>query len=210
MWRAHEFARFGLNLTIWLRARFLPTLQNLAATPLLPVFLQLDAVMVILSAADAGPSVEKKKKIRRGGGGKKTKAATGAGPDEVEIDVDAENHPSDAEMDDGTANGVSWSSATARLKEGDADDDDDVMLDVAPPSLPAAFPPLAPSALRGTIRSETRRISIPPHRMSPLKKDWVHIFTPLKEMAGLQVRMNVMRKCVELRVWLLHLLRSHY
>jgi RNA-binding protein PNO1 len=33
--------------------------------------------------------------------------------------------------------------------------------------------------------------------------NWVNIFTPLAEMCGLQVRMNVKRKCVELRVCVL-------
>jgi len=33
-----------------------------------------------------------------------------------------------------------------------------------------------------------------------LKKEWINIYTPLVEMAGLQVRMNVKRKCVEIKV----------
>lgn len=41
---------------------------------------------------------------------------------------------------------------------------------------------------------------MPPHRMTPLKKDWLSIFGPLTEILGLQVRMNVQRKSVELRV----------
>ncbi|KAJ6624535.1 hypothetical protein B0H10DRAFT_2323329 [Mycena sp. CBHHK59/15] len=48
-------------------------------------------------------------------------------------------------------------------------------------------------------QSETRRIAIPPHRMTPLKKEWINIFGPLTEILGLQVRMNVQRKCVEAR-----------
>ena len=43
-------------------------------------------------------------------------------------------------------------------------------------------------------------MAIPPHRMTPLKKEWINIFGPLTEMLGLQVRMNVQRKCVEIRV----------
>ena len=63
-----------------------------------------------------------------------------------------------------------------------------------------AFPPLPASAQRAALKSEIRRIPIPPHRMTPLKKDWVNIFAPLTEMLQLQVRMNVQRKCVEIRV----------
>ena len=68
-------------------------------------------------------------------------------------------------------------------------------------SLPS-FPPLSESAQQTSLakKSETRRIPIPPHRMTPLKKDWVSVFGPLTELLGLQVRMNVQRRCVEIRV----------
>jgi hypothetical protein len=36
--------------------------------------------------------------------------------------------------------------------------------------------------------------------MTPLKKEWVNVYGPLVEMMGLQVRMNVKRRCVELKV----------
>lgn len=83
-------------------------------------------------------------------------------------------------------------------------DDDQLMIDTDPllpaPSTAPAFPPLPASAQRATLKSEMRRIPIPPHRMTPLKKDWVNIFSPLTEMLQLQVRMNVQRRCVEIRV----------
>src|SRR5690606_23083996 len=62
------------------------------------------------------------------------------------------------------------------------------------------FAPASASAQRTLLKSETRRVPIPPHRMTPLKKDWVSIFGPLTEILGLQVRMNVQRRCVEMRV----------
>lgn len=88
----------------------------------------------------------------------------------------------------------------------DAQEDDELAIDVDPESVPQ--PPSAPSfpalpataAQSTTLKSETRRIPIPPHRMTPLKKDWVNIFSPLTEILGLQVRMNVQRRCVEIRV----------
>ena len=84
-------------------------------------------------------------------------------------------------------------------------DDDELMIDADAPPVPhtgsaPAFPPLPASALRTGLKSETRRIPIPPHRMTPLKKDWVSIFGPMTEILGLQVRMNVQRRCVEARV----------
>lgn len=72
-------------------------------------------------------------------------------------------------------------------------------MDVDGASIPA-FPALPASAQRTTEKAESRKIAIPPHRMTPLKKDWVNIFSPLTEMLGLQVRMNVQKRAVEIRV----------
>ncbi|KAI0034517.1 eukaryotic type KH-domain type I [Vararia minispora EC-137] len=69
----------------------------------------------------------------------------------------------------------------------------------APSQDAPVFDPAPASATKSTLKSETRRVPIPPHRMSPLKKDWVNIFGPLTEMLGLQVRMNVQRRAVEIR-----------
>ena len=93
---------------------------------------------------------------------------------------------------------------TAAAAPGEADDDE-VMIDADETALPPdtgapIFPELPASAQRTTLKSEIRRVPVPPHRMTPLKKDWVNIFGPLTEMLGLQVRMNVPRRCVEIRV----------
>lgn len=48
-------------------------------------------------------------------------------------------------------------------------------------------------------RIETRKVPIPPHRMTPLKNAWPSIYPPLVEHLKLQVRMNVKAKAVELR-----------
>ena len=45
-----------------------------------------------------------------------------------------------------------------------------------------------------------RKVGIPPHRLTPLKKDWLKIYTPLVEHMKCQVRMNLKSKCVEIRV----------
>ena len=88
----------------------------------------------------------------------------------------------------------------------DAQEDDKLAIDVdlesapQPHSVPS-FPALpAAAAQSATLKSEARRVPIPPHRMTPIKKDWVNIFSPLTEILGLQVRMNVQRRCVEIRV----------
>lgn len=48
-------------------------------------------------------------------------------------------------------------------------------------------------------RIETRKIPVPPHRMTPLKQSWNSIYPPLVEHLKLQCRMNIKRKTVELR-----------
>lgn len=48
-------------------------------------------------------------------------------------------------------------------------------------------------------RPETRKILIPPNRMSSLKNNWTKIYPPLVDHCKLQVRMNVKEKRVELR-----------
>ncbi|KAK1759164.1 Pre-rRNA-processing protein PNO1 [Echria macrotheca] len=48
-------------------------------------------------------------------------------------------------------------------------------------------------------RVETRKIPIPPNRMSALKTNWPKIYPPLVEHCKLQVRMNIKDKRVELR-----------
>lgn len=51
----------------------------------------------------------------------------------------------------------------------------------------------------GAKRRESRKVLIPPHRMSPLKAAWPKIYPPLVEHLKLQVRMNMKNKAVELR-----------
>ncbi|KAL3457784.1 Pre-rRNA-processing protein pno1 [Aspergillus heterothallicus] len=48
-------------------------------------------------------------------------------------------------------------------------------------------------------RVETRKVPVPPHRMTPLKANWSKIYPPLVEHLKLQVRMNIKNRAVELR-----------
>jgi len=59
------------------------------------------------------------------------------------------------------------------------------------------FQPETPQVL--AHRSESRKVSVPPHRMTPLKNVWAKIYPPLVEHLKLQVRMNIKSKAVELR-----------
>ncbi|CDO73567.1 hypothetical protein BN946_scf185014.g37 [Trametes cinnabarina] len=105
--------------------------------------------------------------------------------------------------DEGSRSAAEQPAAMLQQQTEENAQDDEIMIDTDPsaPSQSAApaFPPLPASAQRTALKSEMRRIPIPPHRMTPLKKEWVNIFSPLTEMLQLQVRMNVQRKCVEIR-----------
>ncbi|MCJ1406735.1 pre-rRNA-processing protein pno1 [Ptychographa xylographoides] len=59
------------------------------------------------------------------------------------------------------------------------------------------FPPA--NNVDSTHIPETRKVLIPPHRMSPLKTSWPKIYPPLVEHLKLQVRMNIKSRAVELR-----------
>ncbi|KAJ1901400.1 pre-rRNA-processing protein pno1 [Kickxella alabastrina] len=60
------------------------------------------------------------------------------------------------------------------------------------------FAPLSAKDLR-TDRWESRRIRVPPHRFSPLKTDWLKIYSPIVEYLKLQVRMNPKSRMIEIR-----------
>lgn len=102
-------------------------------------------------------------------------------------------------------------------EDGDGDDDDgddSVMIDpqslshpspvtrIPISSLPGAdalsFPAVSHTTTSGL--TQRRKVAIPPHRMTPLKRDWIKIYSPLVEECGLQVRMNVKRRWVEMKV----------
>ncbi|KAL3893671.1 MAG: hypothetical protein SGPRY_014071 [Prymnesium sp.] len=48
-------------------------------------------------------------------------------------------------------------------------------------------------------KTDFRKIPVPPHRLSPLKKDWMKIYTPIVEHLKLDIRMNTRSRCVELK-----------
>lgn len=66
-------------------------------------------------------------------------------------------------------------------------------------SEPRVGRPLTPWNQDPVSRIDTRKIPIPPHRMTPLKQSWTSIYPPLVEHLKLQCRMNIKRKTVELR-----------
>ncbi|CAL2031038.1 hypothetical protein CAEBREN_06104 [Caenorhabditis brenneri] len=49
------------------------------------------------------------------------------------------------------------------------------------------------------VKGELRVVPVPKHRYSPLKDNWVNIFTPIVKNLGLQIRFNLKKRQVELR-----------
>lgn len=45
-----------------------------------------------------------------------------------------------------------------------------------------------------------RKIAVPAHRYTPLKENWLKIFTPIVENLQLQVRFNLKTRNVEIKV----------
>jgi len=48
-------------------------------------------------------------------------------------------------------------------------------------------------------KADFKRVSIPPHRMTPLRNNWEKIVTTIVQNLKLQIRMNTKKKCVELK-----------
>ena len=59
--------------------------------------------------------------------------------------------------------------------------------------------PIAPTSATLAAKIQSRKVPIPPHRMTPLKNSWSKIYPPLVEHLKLQVRMNVKSRAVEMR-----------
>lgn len=47
---------------------------------------------------------------------------------------------------------------------------------------------------------EMRKVAVPAHRYTPLKENWLKIFTPIVENLQLQVRFNLKTRNVEIKV----------
>ncbi|KAM9316165.1 RNA-binding protein PNO1 [Gastrophryne carolinensis] len=60
------------------------------------------------------------------------------------------------------------------------------------------FPKISGDKLMGD-KEEMRKIPVPSHRYTPLKENWMKIFTPIVEHLQLQVRFNLKSRNVEIR-----------
>ncbi|XP_077585361.1 RNA-binding protein PNO1 [Stigmatopora nigra] len=59
------------------------------------------------------------------------------------------------------------------------------------------FPPISLDKLRGA--DQMRKVPVPPHRYTPLKENWLKIYTPIVENLQLQIRFNLKTRDVEIK-----------
>ncbi|KAG2467432.1 PNO1 protein, partial [Polypterus senegalus] len=70
--------------------------------------------------------------------------------------------------------------------------------DAQGPSKRPDFPPLSGDKLMGGL-DDMRRIPVPSHRYTPLKENWMKIFSPVVEYLHLQIRFNLKTRNVEIK-----------
>merc|ERR1719391_1359950 len=58
-----------------------------------------------------------------------------------------------------------------------------------------------PPSAKKSRPTEVRKVPVPKHRFTPLKDNWMKIFTPVVEHLKLQIRFNVKERNVEIRTW---------
>ncbi|KAI1894672.1 hypothetical protein AGOR_G00118170 [Albula goreensis] len=81
-----------------------------------------------------------------------------------------------------------------KRKMGDAEmDSEDIVARKRPD-----FPPISGDKLKGGS-DEMRKVAVPAHRYTPLKENWLKIFTPIVEHLQLQVRFNLKTRNVEIK-----------
>lgn len=75
-----------------------------------------------------------------------------------------------------------------------------------PPTAPAkklppkpSFPALRPAGSDLGLKSQYRRVQVPPNRMTPLKTQWMELYEPVVSQLKLNIRMNLKAKAVELK-----------
>ncbi|XP_061645292.1 RNA-binding protein PNO1 [Phyllopteryx taeniolatus] len=59
------------------------------------------------------------------------------------------------------------------------------------------FPPISVDKLRGA--DQMRKVAVPAHRYTPLKENWLKIYTPIVENLQLQIRFNLKTRNVEIK-----------
>ena len=116
---------------------------------------------------------------------------------DVDIEVGAQNIPLPEPVDeDILVDQDVISTVTQAAPTAPASQSEDTPMQIDEEGRPR-FPPA--SAETTALRIQSRKVPVPPHRMTPLKSSWPKIYPPLVEHLRLQVRMNIKSRCIELR-----------
>ncbi|KAM9903233.1 hypothetical protein OXX69_008006 [Metschnikowia pulcherrima] len=122
-------------------------------------------------------------------------------PTAVKKPVVPKESPAPVENDDVLIN----TTAIPVQEEKPAEDEDEEMKEASMENAPLVLdesgkPKFAAAAKSGMkVKLESRKVPVPPHRMTPLKNTWMKIYPPLVDHLKLQVRMNLKTKTVEMR-----------
>eukprot|EP00918_Siedleckia_nematoides_P069404 GHVU01151416.1.p1 GENE.GHVU01151416.1~~GHVU01151416.1.p1 ORF type:complete len:221 (+),score=30.50 GHVU01151416.1:48-665(+) len=60
------------------------------------------------------------------------------------------------------------------------------------------LPPVSGDKISG-VKKDFRKVPVPQHRYTPLKENWMKIFTPVVEQLNLQIRFNLKTRNVEIK-----------
>ncbi|XP_041351183.1 RNA-binding protein PNO1-like [Gigantopelta aegis] len=86
-----------------------------------------------------------------------------------------------------------------KRKHQGGDQSDSVSMDTSESAIKRPhFPPISAEKLLGG-KSELRKVPVPPHRYTPLKENWMKIFSPIVEHLHLQIRFNLKTRNVEIK-----------
>ncbi|KAK5084069.1 pre-rRNA-processing protein pno1 [Exophiala xenobiotica] len=120
----------------------------------------------------------------------------------VDQDMQLEQHPTDTELVTETQPQPPQSIQPDQSTQ----QEDDTAMQIDPEGRPHFTPstdPILSSPTQTTptlaTKIHSRKVPIPPHRLTPLKSAWPKIYPPLVEHLKLQVRMNIKSKAVEMR-----------
>ncbi|KAL3874053.1 hypothetical protein ACJMK2_037117 [Sinanodonta woodiana] len=90
------------------------------------------------------------------------------------------------------------SKSRKRKMNSTTDKSDSDKMDTSEPVKKPCFPPISGDKLAGG-KTELRKIQVPANRYTPLKENWMKIFTPVVEHLHLQIRFNLKTRNVEIK-----------
>ncbi|CAF1490904.1 unnamed protein product [Adineta steineri] len=85
-----------------------------------------------------------------------------------------------------------------RKRKRDTVEAENAVMDTAEQNVSVQFPQINPAQLEDQTDG-FRKITIPGHRYTPLKENWMKIYSPVVEYLHLQIRFNLKTRCVEIR-----------